>query len=48
MAGASTLLFKADVQGRGKWQVDTLNDVWFDEEPPLGSMWNPPREIWTR
>ena len=33
--GASTLLFKAYEQGRGKWQGDTLNGVWFDEEPPL-------------
>lgn len=33
--GASTLLFKAYEQGRGKWQGDTLNAVWFDEEPPL-------------
>lgn len=33
--GASTLLFKAYEQGRAKWQADTLNGVWFDEEPPL-------------
>lgn len=33
--GASTLLFKAYEQGRAKWQADTLNAVWFDEEPPL-------------
>ncbi|WP_347270364.1 terminase large subunit domain-containing protein [Rhizorhabdus histidinilytica] len=33
--GASTLLFKAYEQGRAKWQGDTLNGVWFDEEPPL-------------
>ena len=32
--GASTLLFKAYEQGRQKWQADTLNGVWFDEEPP--------------
>ena len=32
--GASTLLFKAYEQGRGKWQGDTLQGVWFDEEPP--------------
>lgn len=32
--GASTLLFKAYEQGRAKWQGDTLNGVWFDEEPP--------------
>jgi len=33
--GSSTLLFKAYEQGRAKWQGDTLNGVWFDEEPPL-------------
>lgn len=33
--GISTLLFKAYEQGRAKWQADTLNGVWFDEEPPL-------------
>ncbi|ABQ70774.1 Bacteriophage terminase large (ATPase) subunit and inactivated derivatives-like protein [Rhizorhabdus wittichii RW1] len=33
--GASTLLFKAYEQGRAKWQGDTLNGIWFDEEPPL-------------
>jgi phage terminase large subunit-like protein len=33
--GASTLLFKAYEQGRAKWQADTLNGVWFDEEPPM-------------
>lgn len=32
--GSSTLLFKSYEQGRGKWQGDTLNGVWFDEEPP--------------
>ena len=33
--GASTLLFKSYEQGRAKWQGDTLNAVWFDEEPPI-------------
>lgn len=33
--GAGTLLFKAYEQGREKWQADTLQGVWFDEEPPL-------------
>jgi phage terminase large subunit-like protein len=33
--GASTLLFKSYEQGRAKWQGDTLNAIWFDEEPPL-------------
>ncbi|QIG74582.1 terminase large subunit protein [Rhizobium phage RHph_Y25] len=32
--GASTLLFKAYEQGRGKWQANTVDFVWFDEEPP--------------
>lgn len=33
--GSSTILFKAYEQGRGKWQANTVNGVWFDEEPPL-------------
>lgn len=33
--GYATLLFKAYEQGRAKWQGDTLNGVWYDEEPPL-------------
>jgi phage terminase large subunit-like protein len=32
--GVSTLLFKAYEQGRGKWQANTVDFVWFDEEPP--------------
>lgn len=32
--GASSLLFKAYEQGRGKWQANTVDGVWFDEEPP--------------
>lgn len=32
--GSSTLLFKAYEQGRGKWQANTVDYVWFDEEPP--------------
>lgn len=32
--GTSTLLFKAYEQGRGKWQANTVDGVWFDEEPP--------------
>jgi len=31
----SSLNFKSYDQGRGKWQADTVNWVWFDEEPPL-------------
>lgn len=31
---ASTLLLKAYEQGRGKWQANTVDYVWFDEEPP--------------
>jgi phage terminase large subunit-like protein len=33
--GHSTLLFKSYEKGREKWQGDTLDGVWFDEEPPL-------------
>lgn len=32
--GQSTLMFKAYEQGRGKWQANTVDYVWFDEEPP--------------
>jgi phage terminase large subunit-like protein len=32
--GSSSLLFKAYEQGRGKWQANTVDGVWFDEEPP--------------
>ncbi|WP_186808703.1 terminase large subunit domain-containing protein [Sinorhizobium meliloti] len=32
--GASTLLFKGYDQGRSKWQANTVDYVWFDEEPP--------------
>lgn len=32
--GTSTLLFKAYEQGRGKWQANTVDYIWFDEEPP--------------
>lgn len=30
----SVLEFKSYDQGRGKWQADTVDLVWFDEEPP--------------
>jgi phage terminase large subunit-like protein len=33
--GISTLGFKSYDQGREKWQGETLDLVWFDEEPPL-------------
>jgi phage terminase large subunit-like protein len=33
--GTSTLGFKSYDQGRQKWQGETLDFVWFDEEPPL-------------
>lgn len=36
--GLSTLGFKSYDQGRRKWQGETLDFVWFDEEPP--------EEIW--
>ena len=32
--GLSTLGFKSYDQGREKWQGETLDFVWFDEEPP--------------
>ncbi len=32
--GHSTLGFKSYDQGRQKWQGETLDAVWFDEEPP--------------
>lgn len=32
--GASTLLFKSYDQGREKWQANTVDLVWLDEEPP--------------
>lgn len=32
--GNSTLGFKSYDQGREKWQGETLDGVWFDEEPP--------------
>lgn len=32
--GLSTLMLKAYEQGRGKWQANTVDGVWFDEEPP--------------
>lgn len=32
--GLSTLYFKSYDQGRSKWQANTVNGVWFDEEPP--------------
>lgn len=33
--GTSTLGFKSYDQGREKWQGETLDFVWLDEEPPL-------------
>jgi phage terminase large subunit-like protein len=32
--GNSTLGLKSYDQGRAKWQANTVNGVWFDEEPP--------------
>ena len=32
--GVSSCLFKAYEQGRTKWQANTVDGVWFDEEPP--------------
>ena len=33
--GISVAVFKNYAQGRQKWQGETLDGVWFDEEPPL-------------
>lgn len=33
--GVSTVALKSYEQGRGKWQADTVDGIWFDEEPPL-------------
>ena len=33
--GESVLVFKSYEKGREKWQGETLDGVWFDEEPPL-------------
>jgi phage terminase large subunit-like protein len=33
--GESVLSFKSYEQGREKWQGETLQGLWFDEEPPL-------------
>lgn len=33
--GASRLTFKSYDQGRARWQGESLQLVWFDEEPPL-------------
>jgi len=32
--GSSTIYFKSYDQGRTKWQANTVDFVWFDEEPP--------------
>ena len=32
--GVSVILFKSYAMGREKWQGDTIDWVWFDEEPP--------------
>ncbi len=32
--GESTIVFKSYEKGREKWQGETLDRVWFDEEPP--------------
>lgn len=34
-ADQSIILFKAFEKGREKWQGDTIDGVWFDEEPPM-------------
>lgn len=32
--GESIIMFKSYEKGRAKWQGDTVDGVWFDEEPP--------------
>lgn len=32
--GTSRVKFKTYDQGRTRWQTETLDWVWFDEEPP--------------
>lgn len=32
--GDSYIFFKSYIQGREKWQGETVNWIWFDEEPP--------------
>src|SRR5262249_5833891 len=32
---ASRIAFKSYQKGREKWQAETLDWVWFDEEPPI-------------
>lgn len=32
--GTSTISLKSYDQGREKWQADTVDGIWFDEEPP--------------
>lgn len=33
--GLSSVVFKSYDQGRARWQGETLDGLWFDEEPPL-------------
>lgn len=33
--GESVIQFNSYDQGRTKWQADTVDGVWFDEEPPI-------------
>jgi phage terminase large subunit-like protein len=33
--GISTISLKTYIQGREKWQGETLDWIWFDEEPPI-------------
>ena len=44
-AGQSVLAFKSYEKGREKWQGETLEGVWFDEEPPLDKF---SRHMWPR
>lgn len=33
--GTSSIALQSYDQGRSKWQADTVDGIWFDEEPPL-------------
>jgi phage terminase large subunit-like protein len=47
--GESVLSFKSYEKGREKWQGETLDGVWFDEEPPLDGVWfdeEPPLDVY--
>jgi hypothetical protein len=40
--GRSTVSLKSYDEGRAKWQADTVDGIWFDEEPPAGCLYGGP------